>query len=249
MGSTTRRDAGKSFARLPGVSEIHAFGFGKAAPGADHPGALPGRHRARACAASSARTTPAATWVRINDDQHQWGLVLHITGDPEASTAASTSARTGAARCTATPREGVSMRPNLPRTLAAAVLAALAATLMCGAPAHAQAAEKPLPQLVQKDGRHALLVDGAPFLILGVQCHNSSAWPAMLPKVWPAVEDLHANTLEMPVYWEQFEPEPGRFDTSVVDTLISRRASTTCGWSCSGSARGRTAAPTTCRCG
>ena len=23
-----------------------------------------------------------ATWLRINDDQHQWGLVLHITGDP-----------------------------------------------------------------------------------------------------------------------------------------------------------------------
>ena len=21
-------------------------------------------------------------WVRINDDQHQWGLLLHITGDP-----------------------------------------------------------------------------------------------------------------------------------------------------------------------
>jgi hypothetical protein len=22
-------------------------------------------------------------WVRINDDQHQWGLLLHITGDPK----------------------------------------------------------------------------------------------------------------------------------------------------------------------
>ena len=25
----------------------------------------------------------AASWVRINDDQHQWGLVLHVTGDPK----------------------------------------------------------------------------------------------------------------------------------------------------------------------
>ena len=25
----------------------------------------------------------AKTWVRINDDQHQWGLLLHITGDPK----------------------------------------------------------------------------------------------------------------------------------------------------------------------
>jgi len=63
-------------------------------------------------------------------------------------------------------------------------------------------------------------VDGAPFLILGLQAHNSSGWPAMLPKVWPAVEYVQANTLEIPVYWEQFEPEPGRFDSSLVDTLI-----------------------------
>ena len=122
------------------------------------------------------------------------------------------------------------MRPNLPRALAAAVLAvlaALAATLMCGTPAHAQALEKPLPQLVTKDGRHALFVDGAPFLVLGAQCQNSSAWPAMLPKVWPAVEYLQANTLEAPIYWEQFEPEPGRFDTSVVDTSSRRREGTT----------------------
>ena len=58
---------------------------------------------------------------------------------------------------------------------------------------------KPIPEIVKKDGRYALLVDGAPYLILGAQCHNSSAWPAMLPKVWPAIEYLHANTLEIPI--------------------------------------------------
>jgi beta-galactosidase GanA len=79
-----------------------------------------------------------------------------------------------------------------------------------------------LPQLVKKDGRHALFVDGAPFLILGAQCGNSSAWPETLPKVWPALEYLGANTLEAPVYWEQFEPEPGRFDTSIVDLMIEQ---------------------------
>lgn len=82
-------------------------------------------------------------------------------------------------------------------------------------------AERPIPRLVHKDGRHALLVDGAPYLILGAQVNNSSAWPSMLPKVWPAVKLIHANTVEMPLYWEQFEPEPGKFDYSVVDTLIA----------------------------
>ena len=82
--------------------------------------------------------------------------------------------------------------------------------------------ETPVPQLVKKDGRYALLVDGAPFLILGAQVHNSSAWPAMLPKVWPAMEKLRVNTVEMPIYWEQFEPRPGQFDYSVLDTLLAQ---------------------------
>ena len=85
----------------------------------------------------------------------------------------------------------------------------------------ARAGDPTLPHLVRKDGRHALVVDGAPFLILGGQSHNSSAWPKTLPVVWSAIETLHANTLEVPVYWEQFEPEPGRFDDSIVDELLA----------------------------
>ena len=91
-------------------------------------------------------------------------------------------------------------------------------------PASAAAQTKPIPEIVKKDGRYALMVDGAPYLILGAQCHNSSAWPAMLPKVWRAIETLHANTLEIPVYWEQFEPEPGKYDASVVDTIVGSGA-------------------------
>jgi len=79
-----------------------------------------------------------------------------------------------------------------------------------------------LPQVVTQDGRHALIVDGEPFLMLGAQSHNSSDWPAQLPKVWPAIEYLHANTLETPVYWEQFEPQPGKFDPSNVDLLLAQ---------------------------
>jgi beta-galactosidase GanA len=89
-------------------------------------------------------------------------------------------------------------------------------------PALAAATERPVPRLVEKQGRHALLVDGAPFLILGAQVNNSSAWPEVLPQVWPAVKAMAANTVEMPVYWEQLEPQPGVFDFSVVDTLVAQ---------------------------
>jgi Domain of unknown function (DUF5597)/Glycosyl hydrolases family 35 len=76
------------------------------------------------------------------------------------------------------------------------------------------------PRLIHKDGRYALLVDGKPFLMLGGQIHNSSAWPSELPQVFQSIEALHANTLEAPVYWEQMEPTPGHFDFSNVDALV-----------------------------
>jgi beta-galactosidase GanA len=82
------------------------------------------------------------------------------------------------------------------------------------------AATAELPRVVSRDGRHALYVDGAPFLILGGQANNSSNYPAVLPQVWPTIRALHANTLEIPVAWEQIEPVEGKFEFSWLDTLI-----------------------------
>jgi hypothetical protein len=113
---------------------------------------------------------------------------------------------------------------NIERFVKHFVPAAFVAFLaVCGAAAQQPPVkERPVPQVVKKDGRYALMVDGAPFLMLGAQAHNSSGWPGMLPKVWPAIEYLHANTLEIPVYWEQIEARQGQFDFSVVDTIITQ---------------------------
>ena len=49
------------------------------------------------------------------------------------------------------------------------------------------------PRIEQKDGRYALMVEGRPYLVLGGQIHNSSAWPSELPQVWDSMAALHAK--------------------------------------------------------
>jgi hypothetical protein len=78
------------------------------------------------------------------------------------------------------------------------------------------------PHLIENNGRHALLVDGKPFLVLGGQINNSSTWPSTIGDVWPVLEGMHANTVEAPIYWEQLEPHPGHFDFSLVDMLVDQ---------------------------
>jgi hypothetical protein len=77
-----------------------------------------------------------------------------------------------------------------------------------------------MPKIVEKEGHYTLLVDGKPFFILGGQAHNSSGWPGMMPQLWSAIEKMHANTLEVPIYWEQVEAEQGHFDFSMIDKLL-----------------------------
>lgn len=79
-----------------------------------------------------------------------------------------------------------------------------------------------LPSIVKKNnGGYALMVDGKPFIVLGAQLWNSSNWPYILNSTWPQLKSLHCNTLEAPVYWQQVEPEPGRYRFNEVDSLIT----------------------------
>ena len=78
------------------------------------------------------------------------------------------------------------------------------------------------PHIEKRDGRFGLMVDGKPFLLLGGQINNSSAWPAALPGAWSAAETIHANTVEAPVYWEQIEAAKGTFDFGNVDLLVNQ---------------------------
>jgi hypothetical protein len=79
----------------------------------------------------------------------------------------------------------------------------------------------PIPRLVHAGPRYQLEVDGKPFIMLGGQAHNSSASnPEDLVPVWNSLEAMHANTAEIPVYWELVEPEPGKFDFHTIDDVV-----------------------------
>ena len=81
FGRALSTGKGLEFANLPGVEQIEAFGFGKAAPHHSYPALyLAGI----VCGQSGIFRSidEARTWTRINDDHHQWGLILRITGDP-----------------------------------------------------------------------------------------------------------------------------------------------------------------------
>lgn len=81
---------------------------------------------------------------------------------------------------------------------------------------------KPVPRLERAGAQYRLLVDGKPFLILGGQAHNSSASnPDDLEPVWKSLTAIHANTAEVPIYWELIEPEPGRFDFHLIDAIVA----------------------------
>ena len=65
---------------------------------------------------------------------------------------------------------------------------------------------------------------GKPVYVLGLQAHNSSngCWE-MIDRSISAVKQYHGNTLEVPVYWYQIEPEEGRFDLNMVRTLMKKK--------------------------
>ncbi|MBO1332119.1 RICIN domain-containing protein [Streptomyces sp. VRA16 Mangrove soil] len=78
-------DGGGTFTTLTTASSASAVGFGKAAPGASYQ-ALYLIGTVKDVTGVFRSTDKGATWVRVNDDAHQWGAIGStgvITGDPD----------------------------------------------------------------------------------------------------------------------------------------------------------------------
>ncbi|WP_151481625.1 sialidase family protein [Streptomyces albicerus] len=75
-------DGGASFSKVASCRASHTLGFGKAAAGADYP-AIYQVGSTENITAVYRSDDEAKTWVRINDDAHQWGWTGEvIVGDP-----------------------------------------------------------------------------------------------------------------------------------------------------------------------
>ncbi|WOI62036.1 RICIN domain-containing protein [Streptomyces fradiae] len=78
-------DGGRTFTALTTVRSASAIGFGKAAPGASYQ-ALYLIGTVKDVTGVFRSTDKGATWLRVNDDAHQWGAIGGagvITGDPD----------------------------------------------------------------------------------------------------------------------------------------------------------------------
>ncbi|MFI6807256.1 WD40/YVTN/BNR-like repeat-containing protein [Streptomyces luteogriseus] len=75
-------DGGATFTKVASCWASYTLGFGKAAEGASYP-ALYMVGSTETITAVYRSDDEAKTWVRVNDDQHQWGWIgATITGDP-----------------------------------------------------------------------------------------------------------------------------------------------------------------------
>jgi hypothetical protein len=96
----------------------------------------------------------------------------------------------------------------------------LTLTLVC-ASSLAFAQGKPIPQLVKNGEKYTFMVDGKPFIMMGGQVLNNSAFPDRMERVWPIMKAMDANMIQFPVYWDEIEPQEGRFDFSAFDQMLN----------------------------
>jgi photosystem II stability/assembly factor-like uncharacterized protein len=78
-------DGGRTFTTLSTVQSASALGFGKAAPDASYQ-SLYLLGTVKNVTGAFRSTDKGASWVRVNDDAHQWGAIVSvgvIAGDPD----------------------------------------------------------------------------------------------------------------------------------------------------------------------
>ncbi len=86
----------------------------------------------------------------------------------------------------------------------------------------AASAQNPsIPRLEKRGQAVQLIVDGSPYLILGGELTNTAASSLEHMKtVWPRLVRMNLNTVLTAVAWAWVEPEEGKFDFTLVDSVL-----------------------------
>lgn len=83
-----------------------------------------------------------------------------------------------------------------------------------------------IPHLSKQGNKTVLMVDDKPFVALAGEVHNSdSSSIEYMEGIWQIADQLHMNTLLLPVTWEMIEPEEGIFDFENPKALIDQARS------------------------
>lgn len=94
--------------------------------------------------------------------------------------------------------------------------------VLFGFTARVGAQDASVPHLAKRGDTTQLIVDGKPYLMLGVEIHNSSSSSlAYMEPEWPRLAAMGVNTVFTPVSWELVEPTEGKFDFTLVDGLLA----------------------------
>jgi len=82
-------------------------------------------------------------------------------------------------------------------------------------------AQDKIPHLKKNGAATQLMVDNKPFLMIAGEVHNSSASTIeYMEPLFPKLKAMHLNSVFVTLAWEQFEPEEGIYDYSLVDAII-----------------------------
>ena len=79
-----------------------------------------------------------------------------------------------------------------------------------------------IPEVRNVNGIETLYVNEEPFFALSGEVHNSSAESLtyMEQNVWPRLQELHMNTLIVPLYWDRIEEKKDEYCYELPDGLI-----------------------------
>lgn len=80
-----------------------------------------------------------------------------------------------------------------------------------------------LPHLRKEGNMTRLYVDGKPFVMVAGELHNSTSSDlTYLAPILPKLKEMGLNTVLASIAWEQFEPQEGKFDYSLIDGIITQ---------------------------